>query len=187
MSIVAIDVGYRNFAWIKVDAYSWNDPLIWRHEDWWCGRGGRPSREDILRMTCRWITTNFNYLKNAKRIILERQLKIPFAVMNACIYARFPEQCEFISPNTVGAFWGLPSRRKAKKAAGITTVLSHGLSFPDARKADDLADTWLMAVRVLVLSNEVPRQMLREAKAEHIRRKQIDSRVLQLTTSDTSS
>ena len=187
MSVVAIDVGYRNFAWIKVDANSWDQPLIWRHEDWWTHRKGRPTRLDILRMTCRWIATNHVYLKNAKRIILERQLKIPFAVMNACIYAKFPDQCEFVSPNTVGAFWGLPSRRKPKKAAGINVVLAHGLTFPDARKADDLADTWLMAMRVLVLSNEVPRETLRKAKDAHTLRERTVLRSLPQANADASS
>ena len=167
MSIVAIDVGYRNFAWIKIDKSSWIKPLIWRHEDWWAHQRGKPSRLDILQMTNRWIKTNHAYLKHATRIILERQLKIPFAVMNACIFSHYPEQVEFVSPNTVGAFWSLPSRRKLKKARGIAVVREHGLRFPDARKADDLADAWLMAMRHAVITNLVPRQDLQRAKDAH--------------------
>lgn len=150
MNVIAIDMGYRNFAFIHVHSDDWRNPIAWCHEDLWYGRKGKPSTKQLLHMAHQWEVRNHLALQNADCIILETQLKKPFALMNTMIASRHWDRVVYMNPLTVGAFWKLPVRRAQKKPAGVARVKQFGIAFPNVKgKEDDLADAWLMAMKHL--------------------------------------
>ncbi len=152
MRVCAIDAGTRNFAWCIVDNNNWRDPLHWQREDLWvprAGRRGTPTKDDIIDITVKWVNAHRALLDTCDLVVLERQMRVPYIIMNTVIHTSFYGKCEQVHPMTVGSFWKLPKKREAKKRAGVA-VAQHFAEIPRAVKTDDLADAWLMAVYYLV-------------------------------------
>ena len=168
--VVAIDAGYRNFAWCCVDRFSWKQPLHWRLEDLWPRRAGRrakPQREDIIRFTMDWCQDHEDELKKADVIVLEKQMRVPFIVQNTVFRVLFPEKVRMVHAMTVGAYFKLPKTRDKKKAAAVEFLQVSGIQFPRLpryKKKDDLADAWLMAVYQLQQEGQVEKDELFEVQ-----------------------
>ena len=143
--VTAIDAGYRNFAWCTLD----NVQGVLQHEvvDLWAPQANRrrhPARNDLVEITRNWCLAHKQLLDDSDYIVLENQIRAPYICMNTVIQALYFDKVEVVHPMTVGAYWHLPTKREHKKAAGVATVLRHGVHLPPG-KQDDLADAWLMA------------------------------------------
>ena len=144
--VCAIDAGYRNFAYCVVDNFSWNAPLVWRKEDLWGARKAKPTNRDIITFTRRWCENNREMLSNCDFIVLEKQMRTPFIVMNTVIQAHYFDPSKVVSPKTFCKYFKLPTKREAKKQATIELVEKHAIIPERYEKIDDLADAWMMAV-----------------------------------------
>lgn len=145
MKIVAIDAGYRNFAWISLVAGDWRHPLQWRKEDI-CPDASTPSVDALLGATVKWCDDNQPMLDDADAIVFERQIHRKYMVINAAIRSRWFGKTSEYSPSTVGKFFGLPGDRASKKKAAVNLV-SRNLELPRMyKKKDDLADAMLLAI-----------------------------------------
>lgn len=149
--VCAIDVGYRNMAWCIGTSNCWRG-LRWQKEDLWSRHKRVPNNEDMVKITLGWCLKHKDDLDMCDVIVLERQMRAPFIIMNAVITTLYYEKVQVVHPQTVGAFFNLPRTRVQKKAAGIMVVKKNGLTFGVERndKYDDLADAWLMMVWGLV-------------------------------------
>lgn len=169
-SVVAIDVGYRNFAVCAVDTHHWDDPHHFVAEDLWPRRVDRkvvPTRDDCVEIALLWMQRNRALLQAADAIVLESQMRVPFVIMNTVIQAAYFDKTHVVHPQTVGAFWRLPRTRELKKAAGVRTALLNDVPLVRANggKLDDMADAWLMAVYWLVQIGALgEEQLLREQR-----------------------
>lgn len=162
-SVCAIDVGYRNFAYCFVNPSNWRQPLQWAHEDLWApqpGRRQRPQEQDLVQIMWEWCQRHRLMLEQCDCIVLERQMRTNFKLMNTVVQALFYGKVVQVHPMTVGTFWNLPKTRDAKKAAGINVVTHNGARFPNGRKLDDMADAWLMALYQMVQYDVVKRNEL---------------------------
>jgi hypothetical protein len=163
--VCAIDAGTRNFAYCFVDNLHWREPLRWTKEDLWREQPNRrrtPTKEDVVAITVAWCRRNAAALAECDYVVLENQIRIPFIVMNTVIQALHYDKCVSVHPMTVGAYYGLPKTREAKKAAGIAVVVRNGVNFGVANgKIDDLADAWLMAVYQLIQTGALSEHFLK--------------------------
>ena len=66
--------------------------------------------------------------------------------MNSFIASKYWYKTHLLSPMRLCSKFKLPRTREEKKAATIRIVKQNGVVIPDARKADDLADAWLMCM-----------------------------------------
>lgn len=85
-------------------------------------------------------------------IMLEKQMRTNFIVMNTVIQSLFFTRARVVSPMTVGSFFKLPKTREQKKAAGVNVCRRFALidDVNQAGKLDDLADAWMMCAYGLV-------------------------------------
>lgn len=160
--VCAIDAGTRNFAFCTVDAHNWTKPLHWQKVDLWPPsrhRKQKPTRQDVIRITRNWVYDNRTMLDECDVIVLERQMRDTFIIMNTVIQTLLFDKCQVVAPVTVGAFYQLPRKRADKKAAGIEAVQLYA-EIPKSVKTDDLADAWLMAVYGLIQQRALPKQAL---------------------------
>ena len=153
--VCAIDVGTRNFAYCVVDNNHWREPRQWNRVDLWepkAGRSRKPSTDDVVCITHRWCDENRQMLLECDVIMLEKQMRTTFIVMNTVIQSLFFTRTRVVSPMTVGSFFNLPKTREAKKAAGVSVCRKYARVDDVAQvgKLDDLADTWMMAMYGLV-------------------------------------
>lgn len=151
--VCAIDVGTRNFAWCVVDKQNFLVPVHWALEDLWKSTK-KPTNTDAVRFTLEWLERNRGLLENCDEIILERQMRDIFIVINTVIHCHYFPKVRIRAPQSIGAFWKLPRKREPKKAAGIAIVRAVGCKLP-AGKVDDLCDAWLMATMVLLERGDV--------------------------------
>lgn len=158
--VCAVDMGSRNFAWCVVENTAWREPLQWNLEDLWGRRHAKASRDDLFAVALAWAQRNETLLRTCDAIVLERQMRIPFIVMNTVLRTFFHPQVVMVSPKTVGSFWRLPTDRLRKKLAGIETVQRHNVLIPPFTKQDDLADAWLMAVHQMVKMGALNKEQL---------------------------
>lgn len=142
--VCAIDVGYRNFAYCIVDTNNWREPLYWRNFELW-PHDFKPNLDDIVGVTVTWCRQNKGMLDACDTIVLERQMRDRFQVMNAVIHALFFGKVRTVNPQSLGAYYRLPKKRAAKKVGGVDYAKRNGVLFPVADKLDDYADAWLMA------------------------------------------
>ena len=156
--ICAIDAGTRNFAYCVIDNNNWREPLVWQKEDLWPavrGRKLRPTTQDMITLTSAWVERNRDMLQACDMIVLEKQMRTPFIVQNTVIQTLMMSKAVEVHPVSVGAWWKLPRKREAKKAAGVVAVQRSAVIPANMGKPDDLADAWLMAVYMLAKENAV--------------------------------
>jgi len=142
--VTAIDIGYRNFSWCTLNAHeivSHDNVDLWRPQ---AKRRRQPTKNDLVDITVNWCKQHKQLLDDSDRIVLENQMREPFIVMNTVIHALYHDKVIVVHPMTVGAYWHLPVVRAQKKAAAIALAQFHGVAL-HADKADDMADTYLMA------------------------------------------
>ncbi len=154
MNVLAIDAGFRNFSWVSLVAGNWRAPYQWGKADI-CPDNPKPSHQDLRIATVRWCDDNHGILDAAQHIVLERQIKPKFIIINTVVFARYPGKTVEYSPKTVGKFHGLPGDRSAKKKAAVDLV-ARNLELPRIyKKKDDLADAMLLAIYHMSLTSEV--------------------------------
>ncbi|MGB0548739.1 MAG: hypothetical protein ACPGR8_06355 [Limisphaerales bacterium] len=151
MRVIGVDAGYRNLAWSTLLN---GRAMAWRHVDLWRGRRGRPSRDDMFRITLDWLRAHHEEFTRADAIVLERQMKVPFIIQNVVIRSHFPDKTFIVSPMTICAFYGIPKKRKAKKAATIAALQRAGFSCHV--KCDHRYDAMSLALYHYCTANEVP-------------------------------
>jgi len=144
MRILGIDAGYANLAYCEIDTDDHRHPIIWN-----CCRilEGKYSEKAFFDAVYRWATGELMYrlFQRVDRIVLERQMTPKFAVINVVIRTLYFAKCVEHNPQTVGAYFRLPRDRTSKKKAAITLV-SRNAALPAAKKKDDLADAYLLAI-----------------------------------------
>jgi hypothetical protein len=155
LSVLAIDVGTRNFAFCFLTKATIHRPPIW-HKEQVCLEAA-PKEQDIIRCMKVWINNNYITLKGASVIILETQLRDNFKCMNIVLQTMF-DHCHVVSPNTIGAFYRLPKKREFKKKAAVDLVKSILPIPPNFQKQDDLADCYLMALWGLLYCGAISRE-----------------------------
>jgi len=158
ISVLALDVGTRNLGVCWVSADNHRQPKEWMRVDLLShARNKSPSTEDIVRLTVHWVRNHATWFNECDAIVLEKQMRTPFIVMNSVISALHLEKVHIVHPLRVGKFWGLPTTRAAKKKAAIATVAQNGAVIPHDThdKYDDMADAYLMAVYQLCQMNAV--------------------------------
>lgn len=109
-----------------------------------------PNDEDLVAITLKFCQDNQAVLRMCDAVVLERQMRRAFVIMNTVISTFFHGRVRVVTPLKVSNFFHLPSTRSAKKAATIALAIKNGLQFPPAPKNDDLADAWMMALYVLI-------------------------------------
>lgn len=142
--VTAIDVGLRNFAWCTLNPH---EILAHDNVDLWApalGRRRKPTRTDLVKIARDWCEQHAALLSSSDRIVLENQIREPYIVLNTVIQTLYYNKTVVAHPMTVGAHFGLPHKRLAKKARGIEVAVANGVALPEG-KQDDLADAWLMA------------------------------------------
>ena len=152
VNVLAIDVGYRNFAWCCVDSENWQSPTQWQLQDLWkfkVGRRNTPTRDDLVEMMVKWYERNKTMIDTVDYVVLENQMRTPFIVMNVVLQTLMYGKVTIVHPMTVGAFWKLPVTRAEKKAKGVKICEQFTGKKLKGEKVDDLADSWLMAVWLL--------------------------------------
>lgn len=144
--VCGIDVGYRNFAWCVLDSDQPYKPVVWTKEDLRPNKRGTPSHTEAVQMALAWVNANREMLDSCDALILESQMRDVFLIMNAAIQARFFPKTHEVHPHAMGAYFRLPRKREAKKAAMINIVKEQ---CPDlcqkTLKLDDLCDAWGLA------------------------------------------
>ncbi len=149
--MLAIDPGYRNFAWCVIDNLDWRTPRVWQREDLWAGRGGKPTRNQLYAELQAWCVRNTWQLRAATHVVMESQMRKLFIALEGFLAGKCHAKLCIVHPTAVGRWWQLPTTRERKKLAGVGRVLEAGMRFPvNDDKTDDLADAWMMAVRTLV-------------------------------------
>lgn len=151
MRVIGVDAGYRNLAWATLIN---GRAVSWRHVDLWRGRRGRPTRDDMFRITVDWLRAHHAEFRRADAIVLERQMKVPFIIQNTVIRSHFPDKTFVVSPLTICAFYGIPKKRKAKKAATIATLKRMG--FVCHVDCDHRYDAMSLALWHYCLANDRP-------------------------------
>lgn len=95
-----------------------------------------------------WIVDHADAFERADRIIVERQLREPYKSLELMMWTLYRNKTTVVSANTLGAFFGLPKTRKAKKLAAVERVRVFAPELLNAQltKYDDIADAVLLAV-----------------------------------------
>lgn len=145
---MAIDVGYKNFAWCVVDNFSRPAPILHQRQALWHLKRP-PQVEEIVDITRAWALAHDVEIAKCDYVVLERQLRPLYIAMNVVLQTMYYDKVLVVHPSTVGAYWGLPRKREEKKKAGVQLVLEAGVPLPKG-KADDLADAWLMAAYQMI-------------------------------------
>jgi len=154
--VLAIDAGTRNFAYCVTDNNSWQAPLIWKSEDLWAPRPGRsikPSIEDIVEITHNWCMRNRDMIRSCTLIVLERQMRKSFIVMNTVIQALFYDRTKVVHPMTVAQVFKLLKTRNEKKAATVEMCKRNCVMPVEHLKQDDLADAWMYCIWGMIQKN----------------------------------
>lgn len=140
--VLGIDAGYKNFAYCELQEgikrpFTWKNLALFE---------GVYDEEKLFAGTMQWCLDNADLLKSVDRIVLERQMKMKFAVINTVIRSLHYKKTIVVNPLTVGKHYGLPRTRAEKKKAAVNYV-SKLCAFPASatRKKDDLADSYLLA------------------------------------------
>ena len=161
MIVLGIDPGYRNFATAVVSSLNPRFPTHWRNEDIF-PRKGRPSEDDIFRISLAWVRRNRALLENVTLIVIERQMQARFKIMTTVIRSIYPEKTILVTPNQMTAHYGLTNQRDQKKIEAVCwcRVLFDRAVPAHPTKQDDLADAALLALMALQLKS-VPDPSLR--------------------------
>ena len=140
--VLGIDAGYKNFAYCELQEgikrpFTWKNLALFE---------GVYDEEKLFAGTMQWCLDNADLLESVDRIVLERQMKMKFAVINTVIRSLHYKKTIVVNPLTVGKHYGLPRTRSEKKKAAVNYV-SKLCAFPASatRKKDDLADSYLLA------------------------------------------
>lgn len=147
-TVLAIDAGYRNFAWCLVAGDGIHQPMAWCVEDILPAKV-KADTDTLAEATRAWCVRHKLMLDNVDHVVLEKQMRSHFHVINAVIQTQVaPGKTTYYHPSTVGAFWQLPRKREQKKPAGVRVVKANVQNMPTTwtSKQDDLADAWLLGV-----------------------------------------
>lgn len=146
--VVGIDMGYVNLG-VCALTRDYQQPQQWFVRRIW-GGAGTPTEEALFWAIRSWCASNSELLENADRIVLEKQMRAKFKVMNTVIRALYPDKTIVVAPQTVGAHFKLTNKRAVKKREAIELCAKfwpqHPL--PDG-KQDDMADAALLAKYVI--------------------------------------
>lgn len=168
---LAIDIGYRNFSWIVLDNLRPLTPRVWNVEDLWVNQRKKPTRSDIYKVLRLWCARNHAQLEMAHSIVIESQMRKLYIAMESFLVGKYSNKTTTVHPKSICSFWNLPGKREAKKQATIDLCKSLDLQFPAANKFDDLADTFVIAARQLVLRGGVSKETFSAPSAQDGSRK----------------
>jgi hypothetical protein len=140
--VLGIDAGYKNFAYCELQE-GIRRPFTWKNVSLF---EGSYDEEKLFAGTMQWCLDNADLLKAVDRIVLERQMKMKFAVINTVIRSLYYKKTIVVNPLTVGKHYGLPRTRAEKKKAAVNYVSKlTAFNASATRKKDDLADSYLLA------------------------------------------
>lgn len=144
-SVVAIDPGFKNFAFVEILAARPKKPNIWKNIQLL-----KPpyTIERVSKAIYDWVTSDpiKLMLDLASVIVLEHQKTRKFDVIVNCIRFRYWEKTKVIHPNTIKSLYNLPSDRKEKKKATVLLVTGNVILPIKKGKKDDLCDAYLLAL-----------------------------------------
>jgi len=159
MKVLGIDMGYANLAWCIIDTeHNPRRPTHWAVERILSGKG---TMDNCYEAILNWVTRHFKLFLACDAVILERQMKKKFIVMNTVVRTIFRGKSFMVAPTTVQRFFGLPRGRAFKKQAAIELCNEQLDGLPQVKqKQDDLADAALLALyhlyKVSALEKPVP-------------------------------
>lgn len=145
MKVLGIDIGYANLAYCMIDTRYHLRPTHWHCERVYFG-GGQPTEDQLIAAMMNWCDVNDEMLQSAHAIVLERQLQDKFKLMNCVVQVRYFAKTFVRGACTVGARFGLPTKRGPKKKAAVALVKKLFTGLPVRDKDDDLADAALLAL-----------------------------------------
>lgn len=93
-----------------------------------------------------WISGLKAYFEEAKLIVLERQMRAPYKMLNTMIMTLYPLKFVVVHPFTLCSFYKLPRKRKAKKLETIKYVKTKVKLPEHLTKLDDVADAMLLCL-----------------------------------------
>lgn len=146
-SIVCIDAGWRNLAFVHICDGDWRHPRNWVRE---AIAPAKATESEVFDGIYQWATRNQDLLESADVIVLERQLHRRCIIINTVIRTLHHGKCIERNPNSVGKFHQLPLTRERKKKAAVA-IVDVNVSIPRyyGGKLDDLADVMLLATEYL--------------------------------------
>lgn len=124
------------------DRPKWHLHCLWNKK-------GIPTKDQLFDLIYEWALKHKNTLEEATYIVLERQLKQKFIVMNTVLRTLYRGKVVMAHPNTVAKFFGMSIRREHKKKEAIAIAEAVTNSKIKGRKSDDIADAYLMALKQL--------------------------------------
>jgi Poxvirus A22 protein len=149
MRVLAIDVGIRNLAFCCLEdgcLLAWaNEPLA----------GAEYKPTDTVHHVMRFVEAHRQLFDSCDKLVIERQMRVNMRVVEAALHALFYAKCTIVHARTIKARFGLCKRNyQQNKAAAVACVddllagntAELAAAYRAARKRDDLADAYLMAL-----------------------------------------
>jgi hypothetical protein len=152
MLVLAVDVGIRNLAICAMDTahgiVHWaNEPLS----------TGPYQPQYNVQYVHEFLARNAALFALADEIVVEKQMRVNMRIIEAVIHSRYFDKCKVVHPRTIKAAFGLGRGNYAlNKRASVDFVQARLQSleepsnwrdfFANARKRDDLADAYIMAL-----------------------------------------
>ena len=163
MKVLGIDMGYANLAWCIIDTdHDQHRPTHWKVERILTAKKGNATMDECFDAIVGWVNSHFKLFVGCDAVVLERQMKKRYIVMNTVVRTIFRGKTYMAAPTTVQKFFGLPRGRDLKKKAAIELCEEYLDGLPTVKqKQDDMADAALLALYHLFkcgeLSGRVPR------------------------------
>ncbi len=155
MRVLGIDMGYANFAWCLIDTeVSVTRPTHWVVERIWTkparSKKWKPTNDQLFEAMYSWCDQHDTLLRGVDAILLERQMRDKFIIMNTVIRTRYHGKIEMLHPSSVARTFHLRTGRDKKKADAVKICEHNMEGLPKGkRKRDDMADAALMCLHHL--------------------------------------
>lgn len=145
LTVIGIDAGYANLSMCALRGYR-GMPGVPHVMSWTNERISKAGSEDaVFWATLSWMDKNEETLANADYIVLERQMRSPFKEMNVMIRTRYSHKVTLVYPRTLSSKYGFSMKRAEKKRDTVKWVSANIGAIKEGVKADDLADSALLA------------------------------------------
>lgn len=151
MLVLAVDVGIKNLAVCAIDTA---DGIVHWANEALSASAYQPQHN--VQYVHEFIARNAALFDRADAIVVEKQMRVNMRIIEAVIQSRFFDKCKIVHPRTIKVAFGLGRGNYAlNKKASVEFVQARlnlqeqphwRQMFDKARKRDDLADAYIMAL-----------------------------------------